>query len=35
MFFTTLNRLTDEKWRKMLRSKPPALPDWTSSFGIK
>jgi hypothetical protein len=29
------DRLTDEKWRKMLRSKPPALPDWTSSFSAK
>lgn len=27
------NRLTDEQWREMLRSKPPAKPEWVSNFG--
>jgi hypothetical protein len=27
------DRLTDEKWRDILREgKPPARPDWTSEF---
>ena len=26
------DRLTDEAWRKMLRSDPPARPDWTGSY---
>lgn len=25
-------RLTDEKWREMLKKNPPAAPAWTSSF---
>jgi len=26
------NRLTDEAWRKMLRTKPPARPEWMKSY---
>ena len=26
------NRLTDEAWREMLRSSPPAPPEWTATF---
>jgi len=26
------NRLTDEKWREMLSSEPPANPEWVSNF---
>ena len=26
------NRLTDEKWRDLLRDNPPKLPSWTGSF---
>lgn len=26
------NRLTDEKWRELLASKPPEEPEWTSNF---
>ena len=26
------DRLTDEKWREMLESNPPADPEWTKSF---
>ena len=27
-------RLTDEEWKKMLRSDPPALPRWVDSFSV-
>lgn len=26
------NRLTDQAWRAMLKSTPPAVPEWTKSF---
>ncbi|HHH75661.1 MAG TPA: DUF3160 domain-containing protein, partial [Phycisphaerae bacterium] len=26
------NRLTDEAWRKMLKSNPPEQPEWTKSY---
>ncbi len=29
------DRLTDEKWRQILRGKAPELPDWISSFAVK
>jgi hypothetical protein len=30
------DRLTDEKWKAMLKSdKKPALPEWTGTFGTK
>jgi len=30
------DRLTDEKWKVMLKSaKPPALPEWVGTFGTK
>lgn len=28
------DRLTDEKWREMLRSEPPERPEWYSDFGM-
>jgi hypothetical protein len=30
-----LNRLTDEEWRKMLKTNPPQPPTWTSSFQFR
>ncbi len=29
------DRLTDEKWREMLGSNPPARPEWTTNFAEK
>ena len=26
------NRLTDEAWRELLKTDPPAAPPWTSSY---
>lgn len=28
------DRLTDEKWREILRSEPPERPEWYSDFGM-
>jgi len=28
------DRLTDEKWREVLRTEPPERPEWYSDFGI-
>ena len=28
------DRLTDDKWREMLRSEPPERPEWYSDFGM-
>ena len=28
------DRLTDEKWREMLSSNPPANPEWISNFAV-
>jgi hypothetical protein len=28
------DRLTDEKWKEMLRSNPPEKPGWVGGIGV-